>query len=116
MQAAQANFSPQVDSVLSRYQQWKKLVIDTIDKPVFDKTYVPEVIEVFDQHGLLAGRVHGKFSYDCARTGDEESEFTAWFIDGELAVFYVGEEIVINRLGIGSWQSAVGSRNGLEIK
>jgi hypothetical protein len=111
MQGAQVNFSPRVFSILSRYLEWQEIVVDAIDKPLFDKNYSPEVIEVFDQHGLLAGRVHGRFAYECTRTTESESEFTAWLIDGELAVFYVGDEIVINRLALeknertGSYQS-----------
>jgi len=67
-------------------------------KPLFDITYCPEVVEVFDQFGLLAGRVHGCFSYEFTRKIEEESEFIAWMLDGELAIFYVDSEVLVNRL------------------
>ncbi len=98
MQPSHINWSPQVDSVLSRYPHWKKLVIEALDKPFLDLNYCPQVIEIFDQYGLLAGRVYGAFSYECTRTILEESDFTAWLFDGELVVFYVSSFLVINRL------------------
>lgn len=98
MQLLQLDSNQEVFSVLSRYPEWLKMVIETIDKPPIDSDYFPNIIEVFDQHGLLAGKVQGKFAYECTRTVEEESDFTAWFVDGELVVFYVGSEVLINRL------------------
>jgi hypothetical protein len=100
MQASKINCNPQVLSVLSRYPQWQEMILESIDKPLLDKNYCPEFVEVFDQHGLLAGKVRGCISYECIRTHQEVSEFTAWLFDGELTVFYVGSEIVINRLQV----------------
>lgn len=87
-----------MSSVLTRYPQWRQKVIEAMKKPLFDITYCPEVIEIFDQFGLLAGRVHGCFSYECTRNIEEESEFIAWMLDGELAVFYADSEVLVNRL------------------
>lgn len=98
MRKTQVHWSPQVFSILSNYPQWQDILYSALHKPLFDRNYCPEVIEIFDQHGLLAGRVHGCFSYECSRTFQSESEFIAWLFDGELAVFYVGSELVINRL------------------
>jgi hypothetical protein len=98
MSRLQVNFSSPIFSVLSRYPGWLEMIIQAIDKPLFSLDYCPEVIEVFDQHGLLTGRVHGCLSYECRRNINEESEFIAWLIDGELAVFYVDSKLVINRL------------------
>jgi hypothetical protein len=100
MQTSQVNCSPDIFSVLSRYPKWLEMIIEAIDKPLIDKNYCPEVIEVFDQYGLLVGRIHGCLSYECNRNAEEPSSFIAWLLDGELAVFYVGYEIVINRLQI----------------
>lgn len=100
MQTLKANFSPKIFSVLSRYPQWLKMIIQVIDQPPLSRNYYPSIVEVFDQYGLLSGRIHGCFSYESTRNTEQESEFTAWLLDGELAVFYVGSELVINRLQI----------------
>ncbi|WP_228060155.1 hypothetical protein, partial [Plectonema radiosum] len=92
------NSNPEVFSVLSQYPKWLSMIIEAIDKPILDKSYCPEVIEIFDQHGLLAGKVHGLSAYECTRNTQQKSDFNAWLIDGELAVFYIGSELVINRL------------------
>jgi hypothetical protein len=99
MQNVQINYSPHIFSILSQYPQWLSLIVSVLEQPLIDKYYSPEVIEVFDQYGLLAGRVHSCFSYECTRTHRQDSDFNAWMFDGQLAVFYVGSEIVINRLG-----------------
>lgn len=100
MQTSQVYFSQQVFDVLSRYPQWLTRIIQVVDKPAIGENYCPQVIEVFDQHGLLAGRVHGRLSYECSRTPQQTSDFMAWLIDGEIAIFYVGSELVINRVKI----------------
>jgi hypothetical protein len=98
MQSSQINWSKQASSVLARYPQWQHIVIEATNKPLFDVNYCPETIEIFDQFGLLAGRIFNLISYENTRTSLDESEFIAWFFDGELAAFYVNYEVVINRL------------------
>lgn len=98
MLTSPVTFSQQVLSVLSPYPQWLSMIIEAVEQPLMERNYCPEVIEIFDQHGLLAGRVHGYLSYEFTRTNQEKSEFTAWLLDGELAVFYIGSEVIINRL------------------
>jgi len=98
MKSSQINWSQQVLSVLARYPQWQHIVIEANDKPFFDVNYCPETIEIFDQFGLLAGRIFNSISYECNRNYLETSEFIAWLFDGELAAFYVNGEVVINRL------------------
>ncbi|MEO1433051.1 MAG: hypothetical protein AAFV71_29095, partial [Cyanobacteria bacterium J06633_8] len=88
----------EVSSVLSQYPKWLEMVDEAKDKPVFDKNYCPNVIEIFDQHGLLAGKINGLSTYECSRKTEQKSDFNAWLIDGELVVFYIGSELVINRL------------------
>ena len=90
--------SSEVSSVLSQYPKWLEMVDEAKDKPVFDKNYCPNVIEIFDQHGLLAGKVNGLSAYECTRDIQQKSDFNAWLIDGELAVFYVGSSLIVNRL------------------
>jgi hypothetical protein len=98
MQTPKVDWSPEVYFVLSQYPQWQQRVIEVFSKPILAVTYYPQVIEVFDQYGLLAGRLNNCFSYESSRTSIEESDFTAWLFDGELVVFYVGSFLVINRL------------------
>ena len=98
MTQKQVNSNPEVFSILSHYPRWLEMVIEAIDKPVIDKGHCPQVIEIFDQYGLLAGKIHGFSSYECTRNTQQKSDFNAWLIDGELAVFYVGSKLVINRL------------------
>ncbi len=62
------------------------MIIQVIDQRPFSKNYCPSIVEVFDQYGLLSGRIHGCFSYESTRNPEQESEFTAWLLDGELAV------------------------------
>jgi hypothetical protein len=100
MEALKVKLNHEMLSVLSLYPQWLTMVNQAIDKPQFGIHYIPRVIEVFDQYGLLAGRVNGCLSYESTRTIEQESKLIAWLIDGELAVFYVGSELVINRLQI----------------
>ncbi|BDA73814.1 hypothetical protein CAL7716_079800 [Calothrix sp. PCC 7716] len=100
MQLLQLNSNEEISSVLSLYPEWQKMVLETIDKPPLESDFLPKIIEVFDQYGLLAGKVYGWFSYECTRTVQEESAFTAWLIDEELAVFYIGSDLIINRLQI----------------
>ena len=92
------NYSSEVQAVLSQYPKWLEMVTEARDKPVLDKNYCPHVIEIFDQHGLLAGKINGLSAYESTRKFKEKSNFNAWLLDGELAVLYVGTELVLNRL------------------
>lgn len=100
MQTLKVNFSPEVFSVLSRYPQWREMIMKTISEAPFSIDYVPKVVEVFDQYGLLTGRINSSLSYESTRNLEQESEFIAWLLDGELAVLYVDSELVVNRLQI----------------
>ncbi|AFY54282.1 hypothetical protein Riv7116_1737 [Rivularia sp. PCC 7116] len=92
------NYSSKASAVLSQYPKWLEMVIEAQDKPVLDKNYCPHVIEIFDQHGLLAGKINGLSAYECTRDIQQKSDFNAWLLDGQLAVFYVGSKLIINRL------------------
>jgi hypothetical protein len=98
METLQVQFSDRVSEVLSCYPQWQQVVSTAINKPPFDENYCPVSVEVFDQYGLLVGRICDSCPYETTRNVDEKSDFFAWLVDGELAVFYVEEEIVVNRL------------------
>ncbi|BAZ71022.1 hypothetical protein NIES4106_58190 (plasmid) [Fischerella sp. NIES-4106] len=94
----QVNFSDRVSEVLSCYCEWQQVVNDAINKLPFEENYCPTVVEIFDQYGLLFGGVCDSYSYETTRNTQDKSDFLAWFLDGELAVFYVDSEIVVNRL------------------
>ncbi|MEM7580373.1 MAG: hypothetical protein ACFB02_22660 [Mastigocoleus sp.] len=98
MNISQQRFSSRVSLILDKYPQWHSKVIKSINKPPLDKDYCPQILEVFDQNGLLAGIVRGYSSYESMRNVEQNSEFNAWLLDEELVVFYVGAELVINRL------------------
>lgn len=87
--------------ILSRYPDWATKVISSLDKPPFSPNYYPETIEMFDQHGLLAGIAFGQV-YETTRTPDQPTDFIAWFWDGQLAVFVVSEtkQVLVNRLSL----------------
>ena len=92
------NSSSEVRAVLLQYPKWLEMVGEAKEKPVFEKNYCPHVIEIFDQHGLLAGKINGLSAYECTRDIQQKSDFNAWLLDGELAVFYVGSSLIVNRL------------------
>jgi hypothetical protein len=100
MQKEQFKFSPSVFAVLSRYPEWFARVVQAIDKPQLPSCYCADTIEIFDQYGVLMGRINGLFPYESTRTPEQKSEFYAWLLDGELAVLYIGSEVVVNRLQI----------------
>lgn len=83
--------------VLLKYTQWKKAIEKARELPPFPLNYSPSAIEIFDQWGLLAGVALGE-AYECFRHQSGQSEFIAWYLDGELALFYIGGEILVNRL------------------
>ena len=97
-QLEQTNFSPEISSILMNYPSWHKSLIEAVKKPLFETGYCPFVIEVFDQYGLLAGRINKFGCYECTRNSNQESQFIAWMFDGELAIFYVDSHILLNRI------------------
>ena len=92
------NWSPEISSILDNYPSWQRMLLSAIEKPLFETGYCPFVIEVFDQYGLLAGRINKFGCYECTRNSNQESQFIAWMFDGELAIFYVDSHILLNRI------------------
>lgn len=60
--------------------------------------YSPQVLEVYDQYGLLFSAILGEEVSEQTRTADQKSEYFAWYLDGQLALFYAGGQILTNRL------------------
>lgn len=91
---------------LEKYLEWYRDVEKAKKMPAFPLDYKPEVVEIFDQFGLLCGVAFG-VAYECDRitnsqpsdiTFPQKSEFIAWYLDGKLALFYTESEILVNRL------------------
>ncbi|MGB7439837.1 MAG: hypothetical protein WA919_02120 [Coleofasciculaceae cyanobacterium] len=75
-----------------------ELLKNTASLPDFPPDYSPDVIEIFDQHGLLAGMVSGQAAYECQRETTQVSDYLAWYFDGQLALLCVGSQILFNRM------------------
>ncbi|WP_414624385.1 hypothetical protein [Calothrix sp. CCY 0018] len=98
LQLKQTNWNPEISSLLAKYPKWQQMLLSAIEKPKLDAGYCPFVIEIFDQHGLLAGRVNKFGCYECTRNSQDVSRFIAWMFDGELAIFYVDSHMLLNRI------------------
>lgn len=96
--ASSTNWSNEISLLLQKYPSWQNMLAETIEKPLFETGYCPFVIEIFDQYGLLAGRINKFGCYECRRNINQESQFIAWMFDGELAIFYLDEKILLNRM------------------
>lgn len=85
--------------VLQKYPEWYQAVIDALDKPEKTNDYEFRcTLEIFDQLGLLVGVVIKEMVYFGKNFRNSNSEFIAWFMDGELVIFLIGEEVIINRI------------------
>lgn len=100
------SFSERTHSVLRKYPQWREKVQQAAKLPPFRLDYSPSVVEIFDQYGLLSGEILD-IVYERPRLRQEQSEFVAWCLDGQLGVFYVGSEVVIDRLSLMSASFAI---------
>ena len=84
-------------TVLQKYPEWKAIVDGAAVLPPLPLNYSPGIIEIFDQYGLLAGSFFG-WVYELERSKEESIDFVAWCLDGDLALFYSGSEVLVNRL------------------
>lgn len=89
--------SPEAVDLLIRFPRLRNEVFQALEQPPFPFDYQPSVIEVFDQQGLLAGRIFDHV-YTTTVPSLHSSKFLAWYLDGELAFFSVGSDVVLNRL------------------
>lgn len=92
-------FSNQANEVLAKHPEWLKVVEQACFLSSLPLGYCASAIEIFDQYGLLCGQ-RGELVYENQRNVNQPSEFIAWVLDGQLALFYVGAEIVVNRLNL----------------
>ncbi|MCA1992531.1 MAG: hypothetical protein LDL41_10935 [Coleofasciculus sp. S288] len=89
--------SPKSIEVLLRYPDMRSQVLSAMKLAPKPMGYEPTLIEIFDNSGLLAGRIND-FVYTVQLPPEHCSEFIAWYFDGELVLFAVGSEVVVNRL------------------
>lgn len=66
--------------------------------PDFPVNYVPEIVAIYDNLGLLIGTENGQLVYESTRVKDFVPSYVAWFFDGELGLFYSGGSILVNRI------------------
>ncbi|MBD2181856.1 hypothetical protein H6S82_00110 [Planktothrix sp. FACHB-1355] len=76
---------------------WKREIEKALALPPLPLDYQPKIVEIFDDLGLLAGSVLGE-PYQCHRPEIDLTNFIAWYLDGQLVFFYLGDSIVIDRL------------------
>lgn len=84
-------------SVLNKYPQWRERVFQAMDKPKLSSDFSAETFEIFDQHGVMTGRIHGH-PFDTTRNSNQSSDFMAWVLDGELMFFHIQSEVLVNRI------------------
>ena len=91
------NLPAHIESILAVYPDWRAAVIKARKQRAWPSDKEPTTVEVYDQEGLLAGRLYSH-AYSPMVSADRESVFQAWFYNGKLVFFYTQDEIVVNRL------------------
>ncbi|MBW4499612.1 MAG: hypothetical protein KME57_08590 [Scytonema hyalinum WJT4-NPBG1] len=94
----QESISERCQQVLQKYPQWSIRVHEALQKSPVRLDFAPSSVEIFDQSGLLLGVLLGETVYSGARNFGISSEFMAWLYDGELVVFAVEDEVIVNRI------------------
>jgi hypothetical protein len=92
--------------LLIRYPRWIKAVQQAHLKPQISPD-IPNIIECFDQSGLLLSRVNG-YTKAVSVPQQHRSLFLAMYFDGEMVFFAVDNEVIIHRLKLFSVFSLVG--------
>lgn len=82
---------------LKNYPEWQERIRQAAKSPPLPLDYSAQVVEIFDQHGLLAGSIFG-VPYQQVRTPHQITNFLAWVVDGELVVFISNGQIFLNRV------------------
>ncbi|NMG10441.1 hypothetical protein [Brasilonema sp. UFV-L1] len=98
MSEFQKSMSERCQALLQQYPQWLVRVQSALEKSPVRLENLPLSIEIFDQSGLLLGVLLGETVYSGASTLGVKSEFLAWLYDGELVVFTIDKEVIVNRI------------------
>ncbi|MBP5974202.1 MAG: hypothetical protein KME46_21525 [Brasilonema angustatum HA4187-MV1] len=96
----QESMSERCQQVFQKYPRWLVQVHEALHKPPVRLDFAPSSVEIFDQSGLLLGVLLGETVYSAARKAGVRSEFMAWLYDGELVVFAIESEVIVNRIPI----------------
>ncbi|MCT7970403.1 hypothetical protein NG799_29240 [Laspinema sp. D1] len=84
-------------NLLKKYPDWQQRIRQARKSAPLPVDYSAQVIEIFDQHGLLAGSIFG-VPYQQVRTPHQLTDFVAWVFDGELVVVISNGQILLNRV------------------
>ncbi|MCT7973381.1 hypothetical protein [Laspinema olomoucense] len=84
-------------NLLKNYPEWQERIHQARQSAPLPVDYSAQVIEIFDQHGLLAGSIFG-VPYQQVRTPHQITDFLAWVVDGELVVVISNGQILLNRV------------------
>jgi len=60
--------------------------------------YIPIIIEVFDQEGILLTSINIEEVHQTQRPAGYKANYLAWYFDEELVFFQMGKQILVNRL------------------
>lgn len=91
--------------LLIRYPRWRNEIQQAHPKPQISPD-LPNIVECFDQSGLLLSRVNG-YTKAIPVPQQHRSLFLAMYFDGELVFFAVENEVIIHRLKLFSVFSLV---------
>jgi hypothetical protein len=90
--------SPQAQALLSEELELLQAVADARNKPPLPLNYIPVTIEIFFEDVLYLKAVEGVLllARDCLP--DYQPRFLEYRFDGEMALFQIGKETVVNRI------------------
>ena len=93
-QQTSSSYAPE----LTQRNPWADLSHAAATFQPFPANYLPKVVEIVDQAGLIAGVLNGEYTYYRDTKVSYISDFLAWYLDGQLALFLVGKVVLFNRI------------------
>ena len=79
-------------------QSFQQQLAQAKQLPPFPEDYQFQILEFFDQHGVLMSLINGEYVQEYSRSHDYDPWYLGLFLDEELAFCSVGSQIVLNRL------------------
>lgn len=83
--------------ILLRYPTWLVTINEAALLGQLPPNYQPQIVEFFDQQGLLVSKICG-YVFSTAVPVGHRSEFIALYFDRELVFFVIRSEIILSRL------------------
>jgi hypothetical protein len=90
--------SPQAQTLLSEEPELLQAIADARSKRPLPLNYIPVTIEVFFEDVLYLKAVEGVLVQVRECLPDYQPRFLEYRFDGEMALFQIGEETVVNRI------------------